>query len=163
MGLRNLTVNAGNWNVEERTGYVDLSIENTYKGNKGHEFSVGMTFKVCADGVLRVNTAVTPAISGVVLPKIGFRTEMPEGFDRVAWFGRGPWESYADRKEACFEGGCIRFIMSRSSCHRAVWSRRMPRQKDITTAGLRLLTAGLLLRKCRASHRITRLKVRRGI
>ena len=52
MGLRNLTVNAGNWNVEERTGYVDLSIENTYKGNEGHEFSVGMTFKVCADGVL---------------------------------------------------------------------------------------------------------------
>ena len=104
MGLRNLTVNAGNWNVEERTGYVDLSIENTYKGNEGHEFSVGMTFKVCADGVLLVNTAITPAISGVVLPKIGFRTEMPEGFDRVAWFGRGPWESYADRKEACFEG-----------------------------------------------------------
>ena len=63
-----------------------------------------MTFKVCADGVLLVNTAITPAISGVVLPKIGFRTEMPEWFDRVAWFGRGPWESYADRKEACFEG-----------------------------------------------------------
>lgn len=52
-----------------------------------------MTFKVCADGVLLVNTAITPAISGVVLPKIGFRTEMPEWFDRVAWFGRGPWES----------------------------------------------------------------------
>ena len=65
-----------------------------------------MTFKVCADGVLLVNTAITPAISGVVLPKIGFRTEMPEGFDRVAWFGRGPWESY-DEPFKLPQGGLV--------------------------------------------------------
>lgn len=104
MGLRDLVLKAGEWTVDENEGYVDLGIENVYEGKYGHSFTVGMSFKVCADGVVLVNTAITPAIAGAVLPKIGFRTEMPEGFDRVAWFGRGPWESYADRKEACFEG-----------------------------------------------------------
>jgi beta-galactosidase len=28
---------------------------------------------------------------------------MPAGFEKFTWFGRGPYESYVDRKEACFE------------------------------------------------------------
>jgi hypothetical protein len=46
MGLRNLTVNAGNWNVEERTGYVDLSIENTYKLKIHIKGTRGMSFRL---------------------------------------------------------------------------------------------------------------------
>ena len=46
MGLRNLTVNAGTWNVEERTGYVDLSIENTYKLKIHIKGTRGMSFRL---------------------------------------------------------------------------------------------------------------------
>lgn len=106
MGLRSLSVTPGQWSVtrSDSGNAVDLAIENIYKGNDNYSFRVSMSFKVCADGVVLVNTAITPSMKDVVLPKIGFRTEMPADYDRFTWFGRGPWESYLDRKEACFEG-----------------------------------------------------------
>ena len=106
MGLRSLTVTPGEWTLtrSDAGNTVDLSIENTYRGNGKYSFKVSMAFKVCADGVVLVNTAITPAMKDVVLPKMGFRTEMPGEFTQLTWFGRGPWESYLDRKEACFEG-----------------------------------------------------------
>jgi beta-galactosidase/beta-glucuronidase len=38
------------------------------------------------------------------LPRIGFGMSLPAGFERVAWYGRGPGESYADSKEAALFG-----------------------------------------------------------
>ena len=38
------------------------------------------------------------------LPRLGMRFTMPAGFDRVAWFGRGPQESYWDRKTGAAVG-----------------------------------------------------------
>jgi beta-galactosidase len=35
---------------------------------------------------------------------MGFRLEMPKEMEHLAWFGRGPWDSYRDRKEACLPG-----------------------------------------------------------
>jgi beta-galactosidase len=34
------------------------------------------------------------------LPRIGFSLSLPKHFDTVEWFGRGPGESYMDKKEA---------------------------------------------------------------
>ncbi|WP_141505039.1 glycoside hydrolase family 2 TIM barrel-domain containing protein [Paenibacillus luteus] len=34
------------------------------------------------------------------LPRFGIQLEMPEGFDRFDWYGLGPHECYADRKES---------------------------------------------------------------
>jgi beta-galactosidase len=42
-----------------------------------------------------------PASPGAILPKLGFRLEMPQEMEQLSWFGRGPWDSYVDRKEAC--------------------------------------------------------------
>lgn len=36
-----------------------------------------------------------------VVPRIGLMTVLPSDFNSVAWFGRGPGESYKDSKEAC--------------------------------------------------------------
>ncbi len=38
------------------------------------------------------------------LPRIGLRMALPAGFDRIAWYGRGPFENYRDRKTAAFVG-----------------------------------------------------------
>jgi len=38
------------------------------------------------------------------LPRIGIKMAMPASFDRITWFGRGPWENYRDRKTAAFVG-----------------------------------------------------------
>lgn len=36
--------------------------------------------------------------------RFGVRFEMPEGFDRLQYYGRGPGENYADRKTSAFVG-----------------------------------------------------------
>ena len=67
-------------------------------------YTTQFSFKVMDDGTIFVSSVIDPAIKNVILPKIGYVLEMPEGFENFTWFGRGPWDSYADRKEACFEG-----------------------------------------------------------
>ena len=105
VGFRQLSVEPGDWQVEQSDGLVSLNIENEYlTGNRENAFAVQMQFKVSGDGNLFFNSVIDPSVKQVIMPKIGFRLSMPGSFERLTWFGRGPWESYADRKEACFEG-----------------------------------------------------------
>lgn len=106
MGLRNLKVKAGTWDVKESVSknLVDLSVTNVYTATLPYSFTTQFSFKVMDDGTIFVSSVIDPAIKNVILPKIGYVLEMPEGFENFTWFGRGPWDSYADRKEACFEG-----------------------------------------------------------
>lgn len=39
-----------------------------------------------------------------MLPKFGMQLMMPKSFHRMRWYGRGPGESYWDRKDAAFVG-----------------------------------------------------------
>lgn len=102
--LRDLKVTPGTWTVTTAPTSVDLAIDNTYTGAEDHTFAVAMRFKVDTEGTIIVNAGIDPSVKDEVIPKIGLRTEMPAAYDRVEWFGRGPWENYRDRKEACFEG-----------------------------------------------------------
>jgi len=43
-------------------------------------------------------------------PRIGLRMEMPDAFDEVTWYGRGPGESYADSREANAVGLWVRKV-----------------------------------------------------
>jgi beta-galactosidase len=38
------------------------------------------------------------------LPRIGVRLDLQPGFESLAYFGRGPWENYADRKASALVG-----------------------------------------------------------
>ncbi len=55
---------------------------------------------VNARGELRLETRVEPREGLPPLPRFGFELTMPSSFDRMDWFGRGPHECYADRKES---------------------------------------------------------------
>ena len=35
------------------------------------------------------------------LPRLGFCATLPEQYDNVKWYGRGPWENYPDRLTSC--------------------------------------------------------------
>lgn len=106
MGIRELTVDAGSWdvNVSDAGSYADLQITNRYNAKGSNIYRVDFAFKVLSDGTIFVNTFFEPKLKMSVLPRIGYRLEMPENFEQLTWFGRGPWESYADRKEAALEG-----------------------------------------------------------
>ncbi|MBQ6652912.1 MAG: discoidin domain-containing protein, partial [Prevotella sp.] len=106
MRLRSLSNVPGTWTVETADDGMsaDLSIKNTYKNNAPTVFNVQMKFHVFCDGVIAVSSVIDPEQKDVVLPRMGFRLEMPKVFEQMTWFGRGPWDSYVDRKESAFEG-----------------------------------------------------------
>ena len=103
MGLRKLTVKGTSSEVQtaddKKTARVMMN--STHTGKNGTAFDVLLDFIVCADGMLMVNSLIRPANTGAIIPKLGFRLEMPAGMEQLQWFGRGPWDSYRDRKEAC--------------------------------------------------------------
>lgn len=37
-------------------------------------------------------------------PRAGIGLKLPEGFEKLRWYGRGPWENYADRKKSALVG-----------------------------------------------------------
>ena len=103
MGLRKLTAKGEGAEVQtaDDKKTVRVSMNSTHTGKNGTSFAVTLDFIVCADGMLMVNSFIRPSNTGVVIPKLGFRLEMPATMEQLAWFGRGPWDSYRDRKEAC--------------------------------------------------------------
>ena len=81
--------------------YVTVSLNSTY-GTGAFTFDVTQDYIIFVDGTIMVNSMIRPASPGAIIPKLGFRLEMPKEMEQLSWFGRGPWDSYVDRKEACF-------------------------------------------------------------
>ena len=105
-GLRQLSVIGIDARVESSADgqSATVTLASTYSGKNGTAFDVSLQFVVCADGTVMTNAFIRPALPGAILPKMGFRLEMPAAMEQLAWFGRGPWDSYRDRKEACLPG-----------------------------------------------------------
>ena len=98
---------SGTWEVEqdEANRWVQLSITDTYTtSTQALVFTVNKQFRVYPDGTISVSTVTTPNIEGSVLPKLGFRFEMPYSAEYITWLGRGPFDSYLDRKYAAHLG-----------------------------------------------------------
>lgn len=56
------------------------------------------SYTVTADGSVRVNNNLEVDEQLPALARVGMYTSLPASFDTVEWYGRGPWESYPDRK-----------------------------------------------------------------
>jgi beta-galactosidase/beta-glucuronidase len=59
------------------------------------DYTIYGTGDVVIDTQLRVRREGLPQ-----LPRVGLELRLPGGFDRMAWFGRGPGETYPDMKES---------------------------------------------------------------
>lgn len=103
-GLINPRVDAGAWTVSRTGDTVELAVKDVYNCYQPWSFDVDYKFTVYSDGSVVVNSNIDPSVKDAVIPRIGFTLDMPAAYDHITWFGRGPWESYTDRKEACFEG-----------------------------------------------------------
>jgi beta-galactosidase len=72
-------------------------------GARGHPpaFRTKLIWRIRKDGAAAVEAELIPCRDGLPpLPRFGIELRMPGRFDRFAWFGRGPHECYADRKES---------------------------------------------------------------
>ena len=57
------------------------------------------TYTVLGNGVIHVHSSFAPGYGELPrMPRFGMRMEMPNEFQHLQWYGRGPHESYWDRK-----------------------------------------------------------------
>ena len=62
-------------------------------------------YTVYGDGTVHVSNSLFAGSDTLpVLPRMGMKLAMSEGFENIKWFGRGPFENYWDRNTAAFVG-----------------------------------------------------------
>ena len=67
-------------------------------------FGCETIYTVRGDGHVRVDVSVTPSEGLPVLPRLGMQLELPGALEQMTWYGRGPEESYVDRKSCAKVG-----------------------------------------------------------
>lgn len=67
-------------------------------------FHTQLVYTVLPSGVVSVQAGIFPSEEEVVLPRLGFTVNLPERYDLVTWYGRGPVENYPDRRSAAAVG-----------------------------------------------------------
>jgi beta-galactosidase len=97
-GLDRLTTTAGS--VRAESSGTDARV--VVSSSAGGVFDQEMTYRIDGAGTVRLGHTVHPA--GVArelpyLPRVGVKLAVPSSFERFAWYGRGPAESYNDRKD----------------------------------------------------------------
>jgi beta-galactosidase len=67
------------------------------KGVTG-QIQVNSVYTVYATGDIHVQNTFTPSGEWPALAKVGMQFQMPSAFSKMQWYGKGPHETYADRK-----------------------------------------------------------------
>ncbi|MDW7691938.1 glycoside hydrolase family 2 TIM barrel-domain containing protein [Flammeovirgaceae bacterium SG7u.111] len=64
-----------------------------------------ITYFIQNDGSIKVTATLDMTGRDLPeLPRFGMRLLMPGNYDQLAYYGRGPWENYQDRKHSAFVG-----------------------------------------------------------
>jgi beta-galactosidase len=97
-GLDALVFTAREPRVERLTdNQVRVVVEGRLAG-KAATLGLKTTYEVDGLGRIRVDAAFAAEGNLPPLPRVGFQLQLPGALDTVRWYGRGPHESYADRK-----------------------------------------------------------------
>lgn len=67
-------------------------------------FTTQMVYNILPNGFVNVQASIIPSKEKLVLPRLGYQLMLPERFNCVRWYGRGPQENYPDRKSGAFIG-----------------------------------------------------------
>jgi beta-galactosidase len=68
------------------------------RGAEGFHVETSTTHTFLPDGTMILDAVIIPSKPDLVLARCGIRLFLNDACEKVRWFGRGPWESYADRK-----------------------------------------------------------------
>jgi len=103
-GLDKLRVTPVNLNVEQpQPGRVVVSITNRLQGTGGG-FTQNTRYTVSGDGDILVENQFVPNGTLPPLARVGMQFRLLPEYDRLQWFGPGPYETYADRKDGARVG-----------------------------------------------------------
>ena len=60
------------------------------------------TYRIHGTGIIEVVNTLEASSYVADIPRVGLRMQLPKNYDNMTYFGRGPWENYADRKASAF-------------------------------------------------------------
>lgn len=105
-GLDSLRRMGGDIRVEQiGLSTARVHTQSTWVGKTGISFVVKTTYTVFGSGDMEVKNTITINGNNVPpLPKIGMQIQLPASFRNLSWYGRGPFESYWDRKSSARVG-----------------------------------------------------------
>jgi beta-galactosidase len=103
-GLDSMQVRLVDMNVENVSDQVVQVIRNCLLEFKLGTMGYQVIYTVSSDGSIKVKNTFTPSRSLPPLARVGIEFAMPDRYNHVEWFGRGPQESYWDRKEGARVG-----------------------------------------------------------
>ena len=100
-GLTQLHYHPGRIVVDGNVVRTKVSVD----GMKGAGFEHECAWVFASDGsVTLTNKVVSFGRMPESLPRLGLSLRLGRAFENMAWYGRGPWENYVDRKTASFVG-----------------------------------------------------------
>ncbi len=93
---------------QHRDGSASVSLKHVWtcrgKDKQTYQLTHDQTIRVGRDGSLQFDHAFDLDRRLPDLPRVGVLLSLADGFERLAWHGRGPQESYPDRKTAAAMG-----------------------------------------------------------
>ena len=83
--------------VETKDKVVNVHVEGTIEGIDSPNV---IDYQIYANGDIVVTNSFTPSNSSAIgdIAQVGMRMVVPEGYENVTYYGRGPQENYVDRK-----------------------------------------------------------------
>lgn len=100
-GLRHLSYTVKDISTEQvASGIVRVRCTVDCAGSPDNGMTHTATFTVFGNGAIDVSNQVQPYGNLAALPKLGVRLVLPQAFNTLTWLGRGPHESYVDRKRS---------------------------------------------------------------
>ena len=79
-----------------------LVIECNYKMT-AVDIPYNITYTILNNGAIKINASIDLLGKKMPeMPRFGMRLNLPKTFEQVDFYGRGPWENYADRNTASF-------------------------------------------------------------
>ncbi len=105
-GLNRIKTRVTAIHLEKKKNIIVIDVKKTHSGDReacgfySHEI-----YAIYGDGHVVLTTDITPfGTLPYSLPRIGYTMNIPDEYDTFTWYGRGPGESYADRKQGMKTG-----------------------------------------------------------
>lgn len=87
------------------SGGVEISLRQSFGWSIHQPFAyMDTVYTVMNDGTLRIKCKAEFSNKVTFLPRFGIRLFVPKDFDKVEYFGCGPYESYIDKHQASYMG-----------------------------------------------------------
>lgn len=100
-GLNRLILDSSDVIINKQPNQVDVKVKQFYRlpGNNDYIFNQ-FNYSVYANGVIKINQSVEfiGRFNFEWLPRVGMKFNLSKSCDNVEWYGRGPFETYPDRK-----------------------------------------------------------------